>query len=202
MSPLTLVCATAILLLATPAAAQPSPSTPVANRAVALSDEGIAAFRQQRYDEAIAAFAASYALAPLPALSFDIAQAYRLKGDCANASELYRRYLREAPDAPNREFAAQQLRTMEACAKTAATPPAVTAAPEVPPAPPAKPTLNLALTAAPAASSPARAKPLVKQPWFWITIGGATALVAVGVSVGAVYGAPTYPTSTVVVRGN
>src|SRR5262245_11475239 len=66
-----------------------------AEQARRLSDEGLTAFREQRYAEAIAKFEASYALAPLPLLIFDIAQAYRLQGDCAHALELYRRYQRE-----------------------------------------------------------------------------------------------------------
>jgi tetratricopeptide (TPR) repeat protein len=189
--------AVALLLIFADVAAQEAPPAP-ADRAMALSDEGLAAFRQRRYDDAIAAFAASYALSPLPALTFDIAQSYRLKGDCANALEHYRRYLNEAPDAPNRAVVEQQIGAMGQCAESS-TAPAPVLAPVASPAPPKTPlVLSPAITAA-----PARAKPVTRRPWFWISIGSAAALAATGISVGVVYGRPPrYPAATIVVPGN
>src|SRR5689334_7510905 len=64
-----------------------------------LSDQGLAAFNQGRYAEAIRAFLASYEISPLPALMFNVAQAHRLLGDCQQAEIYYRRYLNELPEA-------------------------------------------------------------------------------------------------------
>jgi tetratricopeptide (TPR) repeat protein len=94
------------------------------DRALVLSDQGLALFRQHRYDEAIAAFKASYELLPLPLLLFDSAQAYRLKGDCQSALELYRRYLRAAPDAFNRATVEVRMGDMERCVNEKVPPPA------------------------------------------------------------------------------
>jgi hypothetical protein len=174
------------------AAAEPPPAGDP--RAVALSDEGVGYFRQQRYDEAISAFAASYAIVPLPLLSFDIAQSYRLKGDCAHAIEFYRRYLREAPEAANRGFVEKQLSAIEPCPTLA---PAPTTQPPTATAP-----TKMTTTTSPPLTSPSP-PPLTRRPWLWMSIGGATLLVAAGIAIGVVYGMPARnPTATVAVPGN
>jgi tetratricopeptide (TPR) repeat protein len=196
MSTLWRVAFAALLLVGLDAAAQ-EPVAATAERARAFSVAGVAAFRQQRYDDAIAAFTASYTLAPLAVLSFDIAQAYRLKGDCIHAVELYRRYLREAPNAPNRAFVEEQLGALEPCVIAAVTPPQPIAVPRAvapPPVPAPTPTFI---------ATPPPPKLLVKRPWFWIAIGSAAALVATGVSLGVVYGTQTrYPAAPLNVPGN
>ena len=52
------------------------------------------------YVEAITEFEASLSLMPFPELIFNIAQAYRLKGDAKHAIERYRRFVEISPDDP------------------------------------------------------------------------------------------------------
>ncbi len=77
-----------------------------------------------------------------------------------------------------------------------------TVAPPVPPTPAAAtpapsatvaPALANALPApiVLAAPPPAARRPLIKRPWFWITVGGGAALVAAGVSLAVIFGGPT-----------
>lgn len=65
-------------------------------------DEGQALYRQGLYDEAIARFRQAQELRPSPMLHFNIAQAYRQKGDCAQALDAYQAFLREEPAARDR----------------------------------------------------------------------------------------------------
>src|SRR5260370_25005242 len=80
-----------------------------AAKARTLAKQGLADFNNRRYAEAIQAFLASYAISPIAVLIFDTAQAYRLLGQCDEALQLYRRYLREAPDARNRSAVAARI---------------------------------------------------------------------------------------------
>ena len=64
--------------------------------------KGEAAYDRHEYDRAIDEFQQAYNLSTAPALLFNLAQAHRLHGDWAEARDLYRSYLRESPDAPNR----------------------------------------------------------------------------------------------------
>jgi hypothetical protein len=64
---------------------------------------------------AIAAFKEAYVLAPSPGLLFNIAQAYRLAGNCDEAAWMYRRYLDTNPTGTNRQLAEQHLATVEKC---------------------------------------------------------------------------------------
>lgn len=81
------------------------------------------------YSMAIAAFKEAYVLAPSPGLLFNIAQAYRLAGNCDEAAWMYRRYLDTNPTGTNRDLAEQHLSTVEKCGsgglKLAVTPPKV-----------------------------------------------------------------------------
>lgn len=55
-------------------------------------------YRAARYQEAITEYEAAYAAEPLPALLFNIAQAYRLDGKAAQAIDYYQRFLDASPD--------------------------------------------------------------------------------------------------------
>jgi tetratricopeptide (TPR) repeat protein len=81
-----------------------------------LYKSGQTAYDVGRYDEAIATWERSYVLSKLPALVFNIAQAYRLRGDCGQAVQTYRRYLQL--DDKNPEFRAKAegfIRELGAC---------------------------------------------------------------------------------------
>ena len=88
-----------VLVLAT-ATAHAQPTEPER-----LFNAGQKAYDEKRYDEALAAWERSYALSQLPALLFNIAQAYRLRalpGDCTKASDTYQRFLTLDRTSPQR----------------------------------------------------------------------------------------------------
>jgi len=108
------------------AIAQPAPAdATVEARARALYDEGDRLYNLAEYEQAIERFKEAYKLLPEPLFLYNIAQAYRQKGDCASARTFYRNYLRAAPEAENRAKVEQRIAEMESCA---------------PPAPPEPPT--------------------------------------------------------------
>ena len=84
-----------------------------------LGDRGRALFRLHDYDRAIAAFRQAYAIAPSPALLFDLAQAYRLTGDCGQATAYYRRFLSTGEEPAARGVAQAHLEGGDACARRA-----------------------------------------------------------------------------------
>lgn len=88
----------------------------IPERAKKLAAEGRAAHEAGDYDRAIAAFTEANALAPSPPLLFNLAQAYRLKGNCDDASVMYRRYLATNPTEDARVIAQEHLETSERCA--------------------------------------------------------------------------------------
>jgi tetratricopeptide (TPR) repeat protein len=90
--------AAAVLVCATSALAQPS-------EAERLYHDGQRAYDAGRYDDAVAAWDKSYALSRLPALLFNIGQAYRLRawsGDCTRAADAYRKFIAVEPRSPQR----------------------------------------------------------------------------------------------------
>jgi tetratricopeptide (TPR) repeat protein len=103
------------------ASAQPA-KTPE-EQAGDLVDEAIRHYNVGEYAEAIDAYKAAYKLVPEPTLLWNIAQAYRLAGDCAKALTSYRSYVREAPTGEFRAMADQRIPEMDECAKKAAPPP-------------------------------------------------------------------------------
>ncbi len=114
-------------------------------RARVFSSTGVRQYNEGRYDEAIASFEAAYKIVPLPLLVFDIAQAYRLKGDayCAEALDRYRAFLRAAsPRDPNRALAEDFVVQTSACVRSRAASgaPHEPASPETPASTTAQPT--------------------------------------------------------------
>ena len=103
----------ATMLLVLAAAPGPGGAAP---EAVRLYDEGLRHFRAGEYDQAIDRLRASYLEAPLPALLYDLGQAFRLKGDCAEALGFYRRFLATDPDGKRRERTVARIAEMERCA--------------------------------------------------------------------------------------
>jgi tetratricopeptide (TPR) repeat protein len=160
-----------------PAVGPPSAAAPVPPEARRLTERGLERFAAGRYDEAVSDFEASYALAPVPGLLYDLAQAHRLRGDCAAALSFYRRFLEADPGGKLRERTRARIAEMEKCAAAkppvpapapapatpeAAAPPATpTATPPPPPAPPAPAPPPAARPAAPAATLVTAAPPPV-----------------------------------------
>lgn len=99
-------------------AARSAYATPmsVPEKARQLADKGRTSHEAGDYSAAIAAYTEAYAIAPSPALLFNLAQAYRLRGSCDDASLMYRRYLDTAPRLEARVIAEGHLATVERCA--------------------------------------------------------------------------------------
>ena len=91
-------------------AAEPVEATAAARahfqQAEALSREG-------RWRDAIGAFEAAYRARPHPALFFNIAKCHEQLGEHADALKHYREYLRQLPEAHDREVVAEAVRQLE-----------------------------------------------------------------------------------------
>lgn len=105
----------AALALAAPAAADPGWSGAVPAKARALALKGRAFHDAGDYASAIVAFTQAYAMAPSPALLFNLAQSYRLAGNCDDAALMYQRYLATNPSPEGRALAATHLANVERC---------------------------------------------------------------------------------------
>src|SRR5258706_6885134 len=80
----------------------PAKARELASRGRAFHDAG-------DYAAAVDAYKEAYVLAPSPGLLFNIAQAYRLAGNCDEAAWMYRRYLDTNPTGPDKTLAEQHL---------------------------------------------------------------------------------------------
>ncbi len=122
-----------LLALALPRAADASPDSERTERAAELYAVGKRQFDIAEYPAAIAAWKESYLLSNEPLLLFNIAQAHRLAGDCAQANRFYLNYKRAVPKPAN------QAELDTAMAKCAGVQPAgdttPVVSPIVPPAP-------------------------------------------------------------------
>ena len=172
-----LVVTLVIALLGATASAE----TAVPDRAKALADRGRQLQHDGRYAEAVEAYKAAYVLAPSSGLLFNLAQAYRLVGDCDDAAWMYHRYLDSQPTDEARTIASAHLARLEACSHDGFR---VTVVPASVPAP-AEPN---AFANTPAFGSASRqpsqspsTSPSHGTPWrpigTWLVVGGGVALV-------------------------
>src|SRR4051794_6635491 len=130
------------------------PATAVARaqEGQATFDRGAALAAERKYDEAAQAFAAAYELDHRKETLFAWAQVERLRGNCAAAVPLYRRFLTSADLTPAQsDAAALSIRRCEAEPEPRPEPPPRPPAPASPSAPPA-------VVTAPAPSTPARSR--------------------------------------------
>ncbi len=130
-----------LALIAMLAVATPAWADDVA-RARALDDQGRAAHAAGDYAAAIRSFKEAYVLAPSPGVLFNLAQAYRLSGDCVDAVLMYRAYLATSPTQDEREISETHLANEMRCASPPplappAAPPPLVNIPAPPPPPPA-----------------------------------------------------------------
>jgi tetratricopeptide (TPR) repeat protein len=105
----------ALITAACLAAAAPAAAEQIPPKARKLADHGREMHKRGEYDRAITAFKEAYVIAPSPGLLFNLAQAYRLQGNCDDASLMYRRYLATNPSAQARAVAEQHLATVDRC---------------------------------------------------------------------------------------
>jgi tetratricopeptide (TPR) repeat protein len=126
-------------------ASRPAFAEPQSNRAAVAESDAKARARRSfeqgqvhydlgEYDLAIASFREAYELSLAPALLFNIAQAHRLKGDCAQALEVYRHFLRRDPDSVHRGDAEAQIKSLREQCRPAAGDAVATGTPAAPPA--------------------------------------------------------------------
>jgi tetratricopeptide (TPR) repeat protein len=140
----------------------------IPEKAKLLADRGRALHDAGDYAGAIAAYKEAYVLAPRPGLLFNLAQAYRLSGDCDDAAFMYRRFLDSNPPEDRRAVAEQNLGMVVKCghgglALVAATPP---------------PTAAVATTALVLQPDPHSE---LRHAGMWVAAGGVAALVVAGV---------------------
>jgi tetratricopeptide (TPR) repeat protein len=98
--------------------AAPSGATEDLRRqAAAQYEEGVAAYKAGRFEEAVSLFLAADRLAPSAVLSFNVARGYEKLGSNARALAYYRDYLRRDPAAANRAAVQQRVAELEALLK-------------------------------------------------------------------------------------
>jgi tetratricopeptide (TPR) repeat protein len=105
-----------IVLAATPALADDRA------KAKQLYDEGLRHFNVAEYPQAIETWKQAYLMAKKPLLLFNIAQAYRLSGDCSQAMRFYDNYQNAEPTPKNQDELDQAI---AACKAAASKPPDV-----------------------------------------------------------------------------
>jgi tetratricopeptide (TPR) repeat protein len=76
--------------------------------------QGDAFYKLDKYPQALAEYEQAYLAKPDPSFLYNIAQCHRLMGNRAEAVRFYRRYLKDAPHAPNREVADKHIKDLEA----------------------------------------------------------------------------------------
>jgi tetratricopeptide (TPR) repeat protein len=145
-------------------------SSSVPAKARSLAERGRAAHDAGDYKGAIAAFTQAYVMAPSPALLFNLAQAYRLEGNCDDAALMYRRFLATSPEPEQRALAESHLASVERCMhKIALHIPTETAAARLAPPP-------MTLASAATAPQPSRRAQIEKGVGVGLVIGGSVSL--------------------------
>ena len=107
----------AAVLAAAPAARADNALRPerIPNKARELAEKGRTLHNAGDYSGAVAAFKEAYVLAPSPGLLFNIAQSYRLAGNCDESAWMYRRFLDTNPVGEHRSLAETHLAAVERC---------------------------------------------------------------------------------------
>ncbi len=85
-------------------------------RARQLHERGLRHYEAKEYGRAITAYRKAYALVPVPGILFNLAQAYRLKGDCRRAHRTYRSFMRAVPGTPEAKLAQEHVASLRSCA--------------------------------------------------------------------------------------
>jgi len=86
---------------------------PRLDSARAHSQEGDSYYKLEKYANAITEYEQAYLAKPDPSFLYNIAQCHRLMGQGAEAIKFYRRFLKDAPTAPNRAVAEKHIRDLE-----------------------------------------------------------------------------------------
>ena len=178
---LVVVAATTHAFAQAPAPPAPGPKPDVS----ALEAKATKHYELAEYDAAIADFKEAYRLSENPAYLYNIAQAYRMKNECREASTFYKNYLRNAANPPNAAKVRERIAEMDACAATQPAPTTTTTPTTTP-----TPTTTTTTTTAQAQPDQQVDEPEEPEPapanraWMkWAGIGG-MAVGALGVGLG------------------
>ena len=134
---------------------------PRLDSARAHSQEGDSYYKLEKYANAITEYEQAYLAKPDPSFLYNIAQCHRLMGQGAEAIKFYRRFLKDAPTAPNRAVAEKHIRDLED-ASSGSQPPAAPPVTSSRPSPVAPPPVSVIPSTEPppsAPSSPTSASP-------------------------------------------
>lgn len=112
--------ALAVLVVLATAAATSAAESEALRQAKQHYDRGMDHYELGEFAAAVEEFKAAYALSRAPGLLFNLAQASRLGKAYEAALHFYRSYLRERPDAPNRDDVEQRIRELEPIVAAAA----------------------------------------------------------------------------------
>jgi len=120
------------------------------------SGQGDAYYKLEKYGNAIGEYEQAYLVKADPSFLYNIAQCHRLMGHSAEAIKFYRRFLKDAPNAPNRAVAEKHIKDLE---ETSAHPESAVetptaSRPQTLPAPPASEPAVTLTTPPPASSLP------------------------------------------------
>ena len=96
-----------------PAPVETKPSHETLVTAKEDSNQGTRHFELGHYQEALGEFEAAYMAVPDPVFLFNIAQCHRKMGHDKEAIDFYKRYLRNAPKAPNRADVQKRIQELE-----------------------------------------------------------------------------------------
>jgi len=146
---------------------------PAGGNVSALEASGNKHFELAEYDAAIADFKEAYRIGDAPGYLYNIAQAYRLKGDCRNAAIFYKNYLRRQPDASNAAKVRERITEMEACAAKQPPEPVVTPPTTTTTTPPPPTTTAPTEASEPPVEEP---EPPVANDRGWMKIAGFSAI--------------------------
>jgi len=136
--------------------------------------QGDAYYKLDKYPNALAEYEQAYIAKQDPSFLYNIAQCHRLMGNRVEAIRFYRRYLKDAPNAPNKDVAEKHIKDLEAALASSPEPaaiaprpahaaavPALTPTPATATVPPSSPASS---PASPPGSSPGATLALAAPP--------------------------------------
>ncbi len=173
-------------VMAARAQAAPPPADPAVDaEAKRQYAEGTKAYNLGDFAKAVESFKAAYQTKPDPVYLYNIAQSYRLMKNWEQAQFFYKSFLRNMPDAPNKEEVDQRIKEMDdEIAKAKANPPPGDGDKDHAKIPGPDKVANGSKDGKDIQTPPApglvdnggESKPIYKKWWFWTGIGA----VAVG----------------------